>query len=55
MRATIFNICVILSLFSVAIYATPLSARDNPDLPECPAHFPSGYGRGLVCNPRPSN
>ena len=36
MRATIFNICAILSLFSVAIHAAPeVSARFAPFAPPC--------------------
>ena len=46
MRVTIFNICAILSLFSVAINATPII--------ECPIHPIIGGGPGPVCSPRPT-
>lgn len=57
MRATIFNVCAIISLFSVAIHAAPqrgqVSARYAPrTLPECP--IKPVIGIGPVCSPRPT-
>jgi hypothetical protein len=62
MRVTIFNVCAILSLFSVAIHAAPqrggVSARYVPraptvTIPECPIN-PIIIGIGPVCSPRPT-
>ena len=53
MRATIFNVCAILSLFSVAIHAAPPSVPYVPrTLPECP--ITPIIGIGPVCSPRPT-
>lgn len=50
MRATIFNVCAILSLFSVAIHAAPPFAPRT--IPECPIQ--PIIGIGPVCSPRPT-
>ena len=48
MRATIFNICAILSLFSVAIHAVPI-------LPKCsPKHSVFHGGPGPICDSEPT-
>ena len=54
MRATIFNIFAILSLFSVGIHASPPADRYAPrSLPECPI-IPIHGGIGPACSPRPT-
>ena len=53
MRANILNICAILSLFSVAIHASPPADRYAPrSIPECPINRIKGIGP--VCSPRPT-
>ena len=55
MRATILNICAILSLFSVAIHASPPADRYAPrSIPECPINPIRVKGIGPVCSPRPT-
>ena len=51
MRATIFNVCAILSLFTVAIHAAP-GPPSVRSIPECP--IKPIIGIGPVCSPRPT-
>ena len=61
MRVTIFNVCAILSLFSVTIHAAPQYGQVSPrTIPECPIHpiiGPPGInlGHGPVCIPGPTS